>query len=154
MARANVVLGSLLIFFGSWYLWLTTGAPRRRLPHDPGLMFVPRILAVGLLLLSVLLILREVVPRVPRPDEAPPERLGAWGWGQTGGLLGLTVAYVVLLPWLGFLPATPVYLVAAMLLSGAGWRLGTGVLAAVATGVIYLAFVYFFRVALPPAPFP
>ena len=149
MARTNVILGVLLILFGGWYLWLAAAVPRRRLPYDPGLMFLPQVLAVGLILLSVLLILQQVVPRMPRPDEAPPARLAPREWLQTVGLLALTVAYTVLLPWLGFLLATPVYLVAAMLLAGAGRRPRTGVIAVVVTGVIYVSFVYFFKVLLP-----
>ena len=75
MIRANLRLGALLALFGSWYLWLTTAAPHRRLPYDPGIMFVPRILAGALIFLSVLLILQQIVPRLPRPKEAPPDRL-------------------------------------------------------------------------------
>src|SRR3972149_5501688 len=115
-------------------------------------MFVPRALAWALILLSVLLILQQVVPRLPRPEEAPPDRLDSREWLQTFGLLGLTVTYTLLLSWLGFLLATPMYLVAAILLSGAGWRPRTGVIAILVTGVIYVSFVYFFKVSLPSLP--
>jgi len=152
--RANLLLGALLALFGGWYLWLTTPAPHRRLPHDPGIMFVPRILACGLILLSVLLILQQILPRLPRPEEAPPEPLNSRQWLQTFGLLGLTSTYAALLPWLGFLLVTPVYLVAALFLSGARRQVSSGVTAVVVTGVVYISFVYFFRVSLPPVPFP
>jgi Tripartite tricarboxylate transporter TctB family len=152
--RANLLLGALLALFGGWYLWLTTAAPHRRLPHDPGIMFVPRVLACGLILLSVLLILQQIFPRLPRPKEMPPLRLVSREWLQTFGLFGLTITYTGLLPWLGFLLVTPIYLVAAMLLSGARSRVSTGVTAVFATGVIYLSFVYFFRVSLPSLSLP
>jgi hypothetical protein len=152
VVRANLLLGALLAIFGGWYLWLTTAAPHRRLPHDPGIMFVPKILACGLIFLSVLLILQQIVPRLPRPEEVPPERMDSRERLQTFGLFGLTVTYTLLLPWLGFLLVTPVYLVAAMLLSGARSRLNCGVTAVVVTGVIYVSFVYFFSVSLPPLP--
>jgi Tripartite tricarboxylate transporter TctB family len=152
--RANLVLGALLALFGGWYLWLTTGAPQRRLPYDPGIMFVPRVLACGLIFLSVLLILQQIVPRLPHPKEAPPDRLDSREWFQTVGLFGLTVTYTLLLPWLGFLFVTPVYLIAAMLLSGARSRATTGVTAVVVTGVIYASFVYFFKVSLPSLSVP
>jgi putative tricarboxylic transport membrane protein len=152
--RANLLLGAMLAIFGGWYLWLTTAAPHRRLPHDPGIMFVPRILACGLIFLSVLLILQQIVSRLPRPEEVPPDQLGSREWFRTFGLFVLTVTYTALLPWLGFLLATPVYLAAAILLSGARWRVSTGVTAVLVTGVIYVSFVYFFRVSLPPTPLP
>jgi len=152
--RANLLLGALLTLFGGWYLWLTTAAPQRRLPYDPGIMFVPRILASGLIFLSVLLILQQIVPRLPRPKEIPPHRLDSREWLQTFGLFGLTVTYTAVLPWLGFLVVTPVYLVAAMAMSGAGWRPRTGVIAVVVTGVIYGSFVYFFKVSLPSLSLP
>jgi hypothetical protein len=152
--RANLLLASLLGLFGGWYLWLTTAAPQRRLPYDPGIMFVPRFLASGLIFLSVLLIVQQIVPRLPRPKEMPPERLDSRKWLQTFGLLGLTATYAALLPWLGFLLVTPVYLIATMLLSGARSRASTGVTALIVTGVIYVSFVYFFRVSLPPLSVP
>jgi Tripartite tricarboxylate transporter TctB family len=152
--RANLLLGALLSLFGGWCLWLTTAAPQRRLPYDPGIMFVPRVLASGLILLSALLILQQIVPRLPRPKEIPPHRLDSREWLQTFGLFGLTVAYTAVLPWLGFLVVTPVYLVAAMLLSGARPRASTGMTAVIVTGVIYVSFVYFFRVSLPSLSLP
>lgn len=149
MARTNALLASLLILFGGVYLWLTLGVPPRRLPHDPGIVFVPRVLGAGLVVLSVLLLLQQVVRRLPRPDEAPPERLSAREWTRTAALLGFTIGYVALLPWLGFLVATPLFVTAALLVAGAGARPGTAVAALAVTGVIYVAFVYFFRVRLP-----
>jgi hypothetical protein len=148
--RANLVLGALFALFGGWYFWLTTGAPHRRLPHDPGIMFVPRILACGLIFLSVLLILQQIVPSLPHPKESSPGRLDSREWFQTFGLFVLTVAYTALLPGLGFLLVTPVYLVIAMLLSGARSPVSSGVTAIIVTGVIYVSFVYFFRISLPP----
>jgi putative tricarboxylic transport membrane protein len=152
--RANLLLGALFTLFGGWYLWLTTAAPLRRLSYDPGIMFVPTILGIGLIFLSVLLILQQIVPRLPRPKEAPPERLDSRERLRTVGLFGLTVAYTALLPWLGFLLVTPVYLIAAMLLSGARLRASTGVTAVIVTGVIYVSFVYFFKVSLPSLSLP
>jgi hypothetical protein len=152
--RANLLLGALFTLFGCWYLWLTAAASHRRLPYDPGIVFVPRILACGLILLSVLLILQQIVRSLPRPKEAPPDRLDSREWLQTFGLFGLAVAYTGLLPWLGFLLVTPVYLIAAMLLSGARSRAATGVTGLIVTGVIYVSFVYFFKVSLPPLSFP
>jgi putative tricarboxylic transport membrane protein len=152
--RANLLLGALLALFGGWYLWFTTAAPRRRLPYDPGIMFVPGMLASALICLSVLLIVQQIVPRLPRPKEIPPDRLNSREWLRTFGLFALTVAYTALLPWFGFLIVTPVYLVAAMLLSGARSRATTGVTAVIVTGVIYVSFVYFFRVSLPALSLP
>jgi putative tricarboxylic transport membrane protein len=152
--RANLLLGTLLALFGGGYLWLTTAAPPRRLPFDPGIMFVPRILACGLILLSVLLILQQIVPSLPHPKEASPDRLDSRESLQTVGLFVLTVTYTVLLPWLGFLLVTPVYLVAAMLLAGARSRATTGLTALIVTGLIYVSFVHFFKVSLPPLSLP
>jgi cell division protein FtsW (lipid II flippase) len=69
-------------------------------------------------------------------------------------LLGVTASYIALLPWLGFLLVTPVYLIAAMLLSGARWRVSVGATAVAVTGVIYVSFVYFFKVSLPALQLP
>jgi putative tricarboxylic transport membrane protein len=152
--RSNLLLGVLFTLFGGWYLSLTTAAPQRRLPYDPGIMFGPMILASGLIFLSALLILQQIVPHLPRPKEAPPDALNSRQWLQTIGLFGLTVTYTVLLPWVGFLLVTPVYLIAAMLLSGARSRASTGVTAVIVTGVIYVSFIYFFKVSLPSLSLP
>ena len=111
-------------------------------------------LAGLLILLSVLLILQQTISRMPRPKEAPPDRLDSREWFQTVGLLWVTAGYIALLPWLGFLLVTPVYLIAAMRLSGARWRVSVGATAVAVTGVIYVSFVYFFKVSLPSLPLP
>jgi hypothetical protein len=152
--RANLLLGALLALFGGWYLWLTISAPHRRLPYDPGIMFVPRILASGLIFLSVLLILQQIAVRLPRPKEVPPDRLEPREWLQTFGLLVVTATYAALLPALGFLLITPIYLVGAMLVSGVRWRVSTAVTAVVVSAVIDVLFVYFFKVSLPLLSFP
>ena len=149
MARANLVLGGLLLVCASWYLWLTDGTPRRRLPHDPGLAFVPRILAVALIGLSVVLVLQQLVRWLPRPVETPPAPLSPSDWARTAGLVALTVAWVVLLPVAGFLATTPVYLVAAAHLSGARRWLAAVLGAVAVTLVVWVAFVHGFRVPLP-----
>jgi hypothetical protein len=117
-------------------------------------MFVPRILASGLIFLSVLLILQQIAVRLPRPKEVPPDRLEPREWLQTFGLLVVTATYAALLPALGFLLITPIYLVGAMLVSGVRWRVSTAVTAVVVTAVIDVLFVYFFKVSLPLLSFP
>jgi hypothetical protein len=64
----------------------------------------------------------------------------------------LVVAYVLLLPWLGFVTGTVVFLIAAMRYSGVT-SYGRMVLVSVGlTLVLYYTFVVFLRVPLPVSP--
>jgi hypothetical protein len=69
-------------------------------------------------------------------------------------LIAAYVAYVVLLPYLGFLAATAAFMVGAALAYGCGLRPVPLVLALATATAIYVTFVLGFGVPLPSGSFP
>ncbi len=111
-----------------------------------GPTFFPRVLAVALAVLAGALIVRSVSRRSD-PDALPPMRAGAFFT-----LLAISFAYVLLLPTLGFLIATPVLLGAVIRLMGLrawGPLIGTALGTTVA---LYLVFGRALHVLLPLGP--
>ena len=146
MRRADRVGAVLLLLFGVWFAavalqnytyWSATG---------PGSGFFPFWLGLVMAALAALLLVRAV-----RETEAGP----AWmprGRGAVRflGILGGSVVFVVLMPWLGMAATTVLFLVAILrLLEGHSWPAAVGI--AVATAVVnWAVFTWWLRVPFPP----
>ncbi len=102
----RVVAGILLALAVGMFLYTLT-FPGTLQPTDPGTAAFPRILAVALAALAVVLLLR------PSEVALLPERSGAF---PVVGIVVLTAIYAAVLPILGFLILTIVYLAGALLL--------------------------------------
>jgi putative tricarboxylic transport membrane protein len=152
VARADRVIGLLLLALAAGYYWLSgdieTGLASDRL----GPRFVPRALAVLLAATSALLVLRTLVGRRAGRAAAGAPAAGAPEDEKLGRLwatLALTAAYLVAMPRVGFLLLTPAYLAAFTLLFGyrrvvplLGTAVGT-------TVVLHLVFARALGVRLP-----
>lgn len=68
-------------------------------------------------------------------------------------VLGLVVAYVLALPWIGFVPATLAFLLATMWYSGVESLPRATIVAVGVTLALYYTFVVFLRVPLPEGVF-
>ena len=117
-------------------------------PNDPGPWLMPTLLGSLLLVGGVALILGRVFDRHDRGTTDPTSVTGM-NW-QPWLLLGGIVLYVVLLPWIGFLLATPAFLFVML------WRMkivwGKAAMAAlILTAVGHLVFVWGFKTPLPAA---
>ena len=148
MRTKNIAAGVGFLFFGALYAFLTSQLPRR-LGNVPGPSFFPWVLTWCFLGLSAVLLVQGLLLeawRAPKPEgETSVARRTA------AGLLFLAV-YLVLLPFLGFLLATPLAFAALMWAAGenrplyiAGWSVGM-------TALLYLMFHYLFQVPFPAAP--
>ncbi|MBA2375810.1 MAG: tripartite tricarboxylate transporter TctB family protein [Actinomycetota bacterium] len=102
----RVVAGILLALAVGMFSYTLT-FPGTLQPTDPGTAALPRILAVALGALAVALLLR------PNEVALLPERDGAL---PVVGIVVLTAIYAAVLPILGFLISTILYLVGALLL--------------------------------------
>lgn len=126
---ALVLLGALAYFARRIELRTETGG------IDP--RWWPELLGTVGVVLAVALLVVSVVRPAPRDDLEASTRQGFVRLATT---VGLAAAYLVAWPLVGFLVATPVFLLALLALFGArGWRalLGFPVLT---TGFIYLLF--------------
>ena len=146
MRRADRVGAVLLLLFGVWFAavalqnytyWGATG---------PGSGFFPFWLGLVMAALAALLLVRAV-----RETEAGP----AWmprGRGAVRflGILGGSVVFVVLMPWLGMAATTVLFLVGILrALEGHSWPAAVSI--AVATAVVnWAVFTWWLRVPFPP----
>lgn len=117
----------------------------------PGLSprLFPRLAVGAFSLTGGLLLAVSLWRRLRRPAEGEPVGLDVQAAARAALFVGLTAAYLWLLPRLGYLLASPMVIAAAMLLFGErrwGWILAVSL---GATGAIFLFFRYG-MVILPP----
>jgi hypothetical protein len=151
----DAIVGIVLLAIAGIY-WLGADAiPRSPLGGEVGAEGLPKALAYALATLSAILIARSIWEKRagterPLPEEARSRR----GHLRALGILVLGIAYIALLPYLG-------YALSIILLVGiAAWYNGKPlswelVATAVATGVVfYLLFVIFLDIRLPAGFLP
>ena len=144
MRRKNIIAAVVLIACAVLYGVLTANLPARTLPNTPDPSFFPWINTVIILALSVWLLARGL--KLPATERAPnvPGRHRRAAWA-----LGAFVAYVAVMPGLGFLLATAPFFAVMMVLFGERrpFRVGGG--AVFATVLLYVLFRHGFGVFLP-----
>jgi hypothetical protein len=143
---------ALLIFVVSLFLyWVTgsfgTGTVLQGSQMGPA--FWPRLLLGALLLLSVVVSV-GTIRKIAR-EKAWGESLLTMDRGKVRffAAIGLGVAYLILLPVLGFIAITPVFMIAFMLLLGEkskGWIIGVSI---AMTAIIVVLFTKAMYVPLP-----
>jgi putative tricarboxylic transport membrane protein len=112
-------------------------------PTDPGTAAFPRILAVALGVLAVLLFLS------PREAKLLPERAGTF---PMVGIVVATVLYALVLPLFGFLVSTALYLIGALLLMGVRRPVYLAVVPLALSVVLFGLFGLLLEVPLPYGP--
>jgi putative tricarboxylic transport membrane protein len=143
--RADRVGAVLLLLFGVWFAavalrnytyWSATG---------PGSGFFPFWLGLVMAALAALLLVRAVRETEPGPGWVPRGR----GLVRFLGVLGGSVVFVVLMPWLGMAVTTVLFLVGILkVLEGHSWPATVGI--AVATAVAnWAVFTWWLRVPFP-----
>ena len=106
-SRRNVLGGSILLAVGIGYAVLTAALPNRTLPNTPGPAFFPWVISAGLIMLPLALILQSL--REGQEDNVPIQ------FNHSRVLaLGLFLAYIVLMPYIGFIVVSVPFFAALM----------------------------------------
>ncbi len=146
MRRADLLIGIALLVFAVLYyresFEITVGFAADRL----GPRFFPRLLAVALGLCGLGLIRRSLTGRSDA-EPLPPVRVG-----QFVLTLGITLAYAILLPSLGYPIATVLYVGALIWLLGYRNLVGLAATSAGVTAVLYIVFARALHVLVPMGP--
>lgn len=130
----------LLLIFAVAMFVLTLGFPAPGQPNDPGTAAFPRMIAVALVVLALAQLLR--------PGETGTLPRGAAAL-RVGGILALLFVYAALFETLGFVTATMLFLLGALLLAGIK-RVAYLILVPVGVSVIlFYLFYELLEVSLP-----
>lgn len=113
-------------------------------PHETGPAYYPRVIAVLIAFFALVLLGRSVYR-----DGVRAHRIERDVTIRVVATLGLVVAYVLSLPWLGFVPGTIAFLVVAMRYSGVRSSVRIGLAAVGLTLLLYYTFVILLRIPLP-----
>ena len=145
MRQRSVIAGLVLIAVGVGYGYLTSRLPVRTLPNTPNPSFFPWINTVLLLVLSAALLIQGLVLDAGNGRE----RYRCSGIAYAVVALVAFVAYLVVLPGLGFVVASIPFFAVMMVLFGElrpAWVAGGSV---GATVLLFVVFRYGFGVLLP-----
>ncbi len=146
MRRADRVGAVLLLLFGVWFAAVALQNYTYWSAPGPGSGFFPFWLGLAMAALAALLLVRAVREREPGPAWMPRGR----GAVRFLGVLGGSVVFVVLMPWLGMAVTTVLFLVGILrLLEGHSWAAAVAI--AVATAVVnWAVFTWWLQVPFPP----
>lgn len=136
----DVVAGALLLVFAAATFVVTLGFPGPGQPNDPGPAAFPRIIAVALAVLAVLQLVR------PQGGEALPRGRTAV---RVAGVVGLLAAYAAVLEVLGFILASILFLLGALMLAGVRRPLLLVVIPVGVSVVLFYVFYELLDVSLP-----
>lgn len=151
----DVVTGLIFLGVSGAILFVAKGYPSGTVEEGMGARFVPLLLGSLLAFLSLLLLLKGLFWGESR-WEAHVGSAAAWPFDRhllvPVILIILLSLYLFLLDWLGFLIATPLFLLTAMMALGSGVRRAAAVGIAFTVGA-YVVFDTLLGVPLPAIPF-
>jgi hypothetical protein len=154
MRRRNIIAAAVLIVLALGYGVLTSQLPVRSLPDTPGPPFFPWINTVILLALALGLLAQGLLGTTADANGEPaPSGTAAQRW-RTAWALGAFVAYLVVLPGLGFVLATAPFFAVLMVLFGEQRPLRVALGSIAMTAFLYVLFRHGFSVFLPRGILP
>jgi putative tricarboxylic transport membrane protein len=144
--RADRIGAVLLLLFGVWFAAVAVRNYKYWTATGPGSGFFPFWLGLTMVILAVLLLVRAARETAPGSDWLPRGR----GAVRFVSVLGGTVAFLVLMPWLGMAVTTVLFLIAILrLLEHHSWPAAVAIALGTA-GVNWAVFAWWLRVPFPP----
>lgn len=141
MKNVNRVIGLVLIIFGIWIIYRTYSFPNLNVTETgPG--FFPRITAIGIIILSLILIIKSFII----PDENKVKFLD---YKKVLIVIGIMIFYVTGFLILGFITSSIISLTAIMYLMGLRKKILILSASLISTITIYFVFTQVFNVPLP-----
>lgn len=127
--------------------FLADDLPRSLLADPTGADGLPKLLAYLLGALSLLLIVGAL--RRSRPPAPVARSEGLAKHLRSAGMLGLGVLYLVLVPWLGYMPTVFLFILAVAIYAGTrpGWR--PVAISAIGAVALWFTFVKLFAIPMP-----
>ena len=146
MMHRDRALGLAALALSGVYYWMSASLPQSRLADAVGAAGLPKIYALLLALLALILIVRS---------------RGPWDLGfgvrdlsRVGGMVAIGIAYVVLVPWLGYLLSIAALILATTYYQGGSLNRSVVVVALGGGIFFWLLFVVFMGMPQPAGWFP
>jgi putative tricarboxylic transport membrane protein len=144
-ARRDVLCGAFGLALAASYYALADALPVSLLSDEIGADGVPKSLAVGLALCSMLLIGRAALARgAPARDSS-----NLFDHARSLGIIALGALYAALAPATGYVPALALLLAATALYFGAGLGLRLVLISALGAALFWALFAKMLGVAMP-----
>jgi putative tricarboxylic transport membrane protein len=143
-SRQNFIIGVVVLIGGGLLFWNTFYFPPPIKSNAPGPDFFPRIILIILFILGAALLASNLLKK--GKGEISPKSLFAHKRFLV--TVGWIVLYLFLLPYLGFLLASFLY-ISLNLINRLKSRIGVVALAAVSSACLYFIFAWLLNVRLP-----
>jgi putative tricarboxylic transport membrane protein len=164
--KTNIVIGLILLGVSGFYYFSTKDLPPPTKTENLGSAFFPTLLAGLLAILALLLIVNSLFSRrasdqgEEKAAIAGAERLEEDSFFGEGisykfllGTAALCTLYVILLPIIGYLISTPLFLISLIRLMRKGKWVANVTISILLTASLYLLFARALGVSLPPGIF-
>jgi hypothetical protein len=155
--RRDLAFGGAGLAISILYYWMATLVPVSQLADAIGPQGLPKVYAVILAALSLMLMIRSVRDRTSRKGKRESSTMVADSRSRSfraAGMLVIGIGYILLVPWLGYLLS-----ISGLIFATAYYQGGTvgrqAALVALCGGVFFwVLFVAFMGIAQPPGLFP
>jgi hypothetical protein len=155
--RRDLAFGGAGLAISILYYWMATLVPVSQLADAIGPQGLPKVYAVILAALSLMLMIRSVRDRTSRKGKRESSTMVADSRSRSfraAGMLVIGIGYILLVPWLGYLLS-----ISGLIFATAYYQGGTvgrqAALVALCGGVFFwVLFVAFMGIAQPPGFFP
>ena len=156
MRNRDLVFGSATLALAAVYYALTVTIPQSDLADPIGPQGLPKTYAVVLAALSIFLIARSIrrpanpeptnhEPRIPNPESRIP---------RVAGMLLIGVAYIVVLPWLGYLLSVAALIAVTTYFQGGSINRRSILVAIAGALCFWVLFIWLLRIQYPAGLWP
>jgi putative tricarboxylic transport membrane protein len=153
----DLLFGIATLVVAAVYYGLAVTIPQSDLADPVGPQGLPRVYALLLATLSLILIARSLRRSASRRESSNPEsRIPSPGAGipRVIGMLLIGIAYIIVLPWLGYLVSVAALITATIYFQG-GVINGRSILVAFSGAVcLWLLFIWLLRIQYPAGLWP
>ena len=155
--RRDLVFGSVTLALGALYYWLSDSIAISSLADAIGPRGLPKIYALGLIALSLVLIVSSGRPFKSQPppikSQIPKPKSQRAMW-RAAGMLAIGVVYVLLVPYVGYMLTIAAVILATIYYQGGGLTRHAVVVALCGGIFFWLLFVVLMGIEQPPGFFP
>jgi putative tricarboxylic transport membrane protein len=144
----DLALGAVMLAVALAYYGLTTQVPESALDDEVGPVGLPRLYAIVLVVLCVVVIVRSLIVMARRESQRGDDA-SRRSW-RFAGMLLIGVVYVAIVPWLGYLPSIALLIASTAWYQGGAIRGRVVIVAASGALLLWLLFVAILRIPQPP----